>query len=473
MMMSKLSSKLREKMTAANRAEYGEMADALSFVSPEKAADFEAERASLLSSLSADISMSFKDTKPHWGPLSPGCSACGQGQWSCLFINGKCNCRCFYCPTPQDDESVPTTNRISFEEPSDYTDYVRHFDFKGVSISGGEPLLTFDRTLRFIEAVRDSAPESLHLWMYTNGTLATPERLRQLRAAGLAEIRFDASAVAYDLTKVRMAADIIPIVTVEIPAVPEDLERLLSLLPEMQEAGVSHLNLHQLRLTPHNHTHLSKRNYTYLHGESVTVLESEFAALKVLERAARERMRLGVNYCSFVYKRRHQQAAARKRNALGVLKGYESVTEKGFVRSLSITGDPEKIGPQAEHLERIGADRQAWYLTGKKDRLFFHERLWSEMDFSAGFLNVSYYEAVLAPSVSYRCTFKEVRLNPSRKLFIEKRPLCLDMEVSDSGRNFLEKRALGGVEAGGGDISSVTDEIVDYECIRPGLQHYF
>jgi len=47
-----------------------------------------------------------------------------------------------------------------------------------VSISGGEPLLTFDRTLRYIAAVRRCSGSAVHIWMYTNGTLATAERLK-------------------------------------------------------------------------------------------------------------------------------------------------------------------------------------------------------------------------------------------------------------------------------------------------------
>lgn len=37
----------------------------------------------------------FKDTKPYYNQISKGCKLCGLGQWSCLFITGKCNAACF------------------------------------------------------------------------------------------------------------------------------------------------------------------------------------------------------------------------------------------------------------------------------------------------------------------------------------------------------------------------------------------
>jgi pyruvate formate-lyase activating enzyme-like uncharacterized protein len=464
----------RQKLIDANLAEYGDRSDSLSWISPEQARDAESRRARMIEAFSSGIEFDFRGTKPHSGSLSPGCRICGEGAWSCLFINGKCNCRCFYCPTAQDRISVPATNRISFDTPRDYADYVRHFDFKGISISGGEPLLTFERSLGYIDAARKELGESLYIWLYTNGTLATMDRLEKLRGAGLNEIRFDISAVDYDLTRVRMAADILPRVTVEIPAIPEDLDRLLDLLPDLQDAGVKHLNLHQLRLTPHNLAELSERDYTFLHGEKVTVLESELAALTILGSVSRSGLKLPVNYCAFAYKRRYQQAATRRRNATHILKGHESVTENGFIRSLSLAGDPEALGRLASLLERDdGVDRNAWHLSGRKDQLFFHDAIWGKIDFSAGRLQAGYSEAMLSPSISYRYAFREVRLHHGRKIFLERRLLCPPFVLEEAERLDFEKSILHITGDGPDSDTSIREEILDLESIRPGLQDYF
>jgi len=258
--MNKTSNITRERMFAANQAEYGDHARSLRWVDPAQAAAAETRRAETLAALAERITQACKQTKPHYGPLSPGCRICSQGQWSCLFINGRCNCRCFYCPTVQDDTGVPTTNLLTFPAPETYAEYAHRFGFNGVSISGGEPLLTYERAVAYLQAVRRKMGAAPHLWLYTNGTLVTAEKLTGLKAAGLNEIRFDISAVDYSLEKARLAADHIACVTVEIPAIPEDAQRLADLLPALSDAGVRHLNLHQLRLTPHNRPHLAQRH---------------------------------------------------------------------------------------------------------------------------------------------------------------------------------------------------------------------
>jgi pyruvate formate-lyase activating enzyme-like uncharacterized protein len=419
------------------------------------------------------VALSCRQTKPHIGPLSPGCQICSQGSWSCLFINGKCNCHCFYCPTPQDDISVPTTNRIPFAKAGDYAAYIHHLGFQGVSISGGEPLVTFDRAVRYIEAVRRQMGDDLHIWLYTNGTLLTGGYVDALKDAGLNEIRFDLSAVNYDLNKVALAAGRIPCITVEIPAIPEDRQKLAALLPDMVAAGVNHLNLHQLRMTPHNSARLQTRNYTYLHGEKVTVLESELAALDLMQEAQARGIGLPVNYCSFVYKHRYQRAAVRRRNAPYIKKEYEGVTQSGFIRTLVLCGPADDLTHQAERFLNAGEDSRKWLLTGKKDRLFFHETLWPLINFSGVELQVGYAEALLSSHTSFRHMFKEIRLTPKTKLYVEKQP-CLTNSVIPAGQHPALEQCLTGQEPNhAGSGKGLSDNVRDFEFIHSGLQDYF
>lgn len=467
------SHKFRQNAILANAAEYGELARELRWITSEEARVAEAERSRRLAALGRAVSLGFKQTKPHLGPLSPGCRICGEGDWSCLFINGKCNCRCFYCPTSQDDLGLPTTQRISFSKPADYADYIRHFDFKGVSLSGGEPLLTLDRTLKYMNALRRKPGPALHIWLYTNGTLLTEEIIGRLADAGLDEIRFDLSAAAYDLKKLKMSIGRIPCVTVEIPAISEDFDQVGKLLPVLKEAGVDHLNLHQLRLTRHNSARLKSRPYTFLHGEKVTVLESELAALGLMQAAATQRLELPINYCSFVYKHRYQAAAARRRNAHFILKGHETITENGFIRAMAIIGDPEAIGRQAQILSRQAAHDSQWTITGQKDCLLFHEALFSLIDFGCCDLHVSYAEAVLSANLSYRCAFRQVPLNSDKRVYIEKCPLQTNLPMNRIQREFFEKYFLKRTSTLPNEEHPIDPDIIAFESIKPHLQDYF
>lgn len=118
--------------------------------------------------------------------------------------------------------------------------------------------------------------------MYTNGLLVTQDKLKTLRDNGLDEIRFDLSADHYRLDALKMAIGIIPRVTVEIPAIPGDLEQTKQLIEQLHGLGVDHLNLHQIRCTSFNRNQLAKRGYTFLHGPGVTVLETELTALELI-----------------------------------------------------------------------------------------------------------------------------------------------------------------------------------------------
>ncbi|NCB07470.1 MAG: radical SAM protein [Bacteroidia bacterium] len=282
----------------------------------------------------------FKETKPFYNHISPGCKICGQGNWSCLFITGKCNGSCFYCPAPQLADEVPSTQNLKFETAEAYADYINFFGFKGVSFSGGEPLLFFDRTLHYLKTVRERCNPEISTWMYTNGILGDEEKFRKLADAGLNEVRFDIGATGFKLDKIGPAKGIIPNITIEIPAIPEEKEKLKQLLPEMIKAGVSNLNLHQLRLTRHNAEKLIKRGYTFIPAEQPIVLESELAALEILEFARENQLEIGINYCSFFFKNRFQKAGFRKQVAAALANPGETITEKGFIREL----DQKTIG---------------------------------------------------------------------------------------------------------------------------------
>ena len=341
-------------MIEDNCREYKRYHDFLSWVTPKKALEAEAERQGLLEVLSHVGALGAKGTKADVRRLSPGCRQCLEGAWSCLFINGICNGRCFYCPTPQNDVGLPTTNHLLFSSPRAYADYVEACGFSGVSISGGEPFLTFERSVAYLSAVRERLGPKVYLWLYTNGTRVTREKLKVLASVGLDEIRFDIGATGYHLKKAAMAVGIIPTVTVEIPMVPDKALDLKKMLPAMAVCGISHLNLHQLRLTPHNLRHLGEKDYTFLHGERVTVLESELFALSMVVHALENDIPMGINYCSSVYKHRFQGAGVRRRAALKVVAPWEDVTENGYIRRVLVQGPQENIEAVEKRLVDAG-----------------------------------------------------------------------------------------------------------------------
>jgi hypothetical protein len=370
------------------------------------------------------------------------------------------------------------TNSIVFENPEDYADYVNRFGIQGVSFSGGEPFLTFDRLLAFLEAVKTRVDRPVYTWMYTNGLLATREKLIALRDGGLDEIRFDLSADRYRLDSLEKALGVIPAVTVEIPAIPEDLPMTKQVIANLAKTGVDYLNLHQIRCTPHNREQLVKRGYTFLHGPKVTVLETELAALELIRYALERSITLPINYCAFTYRHQFHSAGARRRTADLFKAGFEDLTPTGHIRRLTIAGPSETITGIGNTLASQNVDPGAYSLSGKKDQLSFAAGLWPLINFSGVRLKVSYSQAVLRDRVSYYHPFKKVALNDTKTIIVEKQTalsgIWLDREQlhpfrrliddQDPIRPFVEKDR---------SVPHWYADLLPFERISPGLAVYY
>jgi len=360
----------QKNQIAANRKEYGIYYDQLKKPSYYRLIEADKERSRLISEIEGKAGYLCNGTKPFAHTVSPGCRLCGEGHWSCLFVNNRCNCRCFYCPTSQVDTSTPETQGITFDKPENYIEYIKRFGFKGIGLSGGEPLLTFGTTLHFLSKIKKELGDSVYIWMYTNGTLLDEKKAIKLAAAGLDEIRFDLTATEYNTKNLKLALGKIPNVTVEIPAIPEDITQLKNMVIELDSLGVNFLNLHQMRLTPYNFKNLFNRNYTFLHGEKITVLESELTALKIINFVFQQELRLAVNYCSFHYKSHYQKSAFRKKAAAFVFNEQEEVNQNGFIRNLSLQGISMPLNALGNQLIQLSPEGNGWRISQDQKQIF-------------------------------------------------------------------------------------------------------
>ena len=357
---------------------------------------------------------------------------------------------------------MPQTNGIPFRSADDYAEYLAELGFTGASLSGGEPLLTFERTVEHLSAIRRRCGDSIHVWLYTNGTLLTPDKCRRLRDAGLDEIRIDIGAIRYNLKKVKVAVGEIPTVTVEIPAVPEDFAVMKDKLYEMADSGVNYLNLHQLRLTPHNFAKINGRGYTFIHGEKVTVMESELTALCTVEYALDQRIPLPVNYCSFPYKRRFQRAATRRRAAILAANGHEDVTEMGFIRSLSFCGSKADLKGFLGENVKHEVDRSFQMTEQDGAEILFSSLFYPQLSGKEGLYSVTYYEAALSANIS-NSGERVITLPSGTSIAVIRQPVYGPFNLGHE-----EVRAILN-----GDELAMPGGLLDYEKIPTGLAEYF
>jgi pyruvate formate-lyase activating enzyme-like uncharacterized protein len=427
----------QRKQIAKNREEYGIYYDQLKKPSYYRLSEAEEERSRLISAIAGQAGYLCNGTKPFAHAVSPGCRLCGEGHWSCLFVNNRCNCKCFYCPTSQVDTSIPETQGITFDQPEDYIGYIKKFGFKGVGLSGGEPLLTFATTIDFLAKIKREFNDAVYVWMYTNGTLLDEEKAIRLAETGLDEIRFDLTATEYSTKHLRLALGKIPHVTVEIPAIPEDIAQLKGMVIELDGLGVNFLNLHQMRLTPYNFKNLSHRNYTFLHGPKVTVLESELTALEIINFVFQRGLRLAVNYCSFHYKSHYQKAAFRKKAAALVLSGQEEINQNGFIRLLRLQGISMPIETLANQLLRLSPAGTGWQISPDQKQILITKNLLRQIQLGEEPVFVDYKAAITNEDPLDEGA--EITITGSKHIFVAKEAVSAPIQIDPPERaSFFE-----------------------------------
>jgi pyruvate formate-lyase activating enzyme-like uncharacterized protein len=268
----------------------------------------------------------------YLGDLSPGCQACKDGAWDCIFTTMQCNLDCGFCYSPH---AIPGDYAGSAfgSTPDEIAANHARTRITGISFSGGEPFVDPQGLFGWVAALKDRRPEA-YTWVYTNGLLAGEVHLRRLAELGIDEIRFNTAATGYDhpavLDHIAAAARLIPHVTVEIPAIPEDGDKLLSCLGAWCTAGVRFLNLHELMYEPGT-------NAATMAGARMPVVtddghrsainpDSRALTLEVMVRVRQDDLDLSVNDCSLQSKLR--QLRGRRRSLAPLVKAdHERLVE--------------------------------------------------------------------------------------------------------------------------------------------------
>lgn len=246
----------------------------------------------------------------YLGGLSPGCRACKEGTWDCIFTTMQCNLDCDFCYSPH---AIPKDYAGSLlgSAPGEIAENHDRTCITGISFSGGEPFAEPSKLLDWVAWFASRYPGK-YFWVYTNGLLADEKKLQRLAELGIDEIRFNLAATGYDhpavLQNMAAAARWIPNVTVEIPAIPEHGAKLISCLSSWSALGIRFLNLHELMYEPGtNSASLPGARWPIVtedgHFSEINP-DSRALTLAVMRRVQAEGLSLAVNDCSLQSKLR-------------------------------------------------------------------------------------------------------------------------------------------------------------------------
>jgi uncharacterized protein len=247
--------------------------------------------------------------------ISPSCVACQTGAGSStFFVSLKCHRDCFYCFNPNQENYEYYRDHLrdtlaELDEMRQTNPRMGH-----LALTGGEPLLHKEETVRFFAHARELYPKA-HTRLYTSGDHIDREILEALKNAGLNEIRF--SIRMHDLAKghrhtydrIALAREYIPNVMVEMPVLPDTFDEMKDVLLELDSLGIFGINLLEFCFPLNNVDEYRARGYkikvrpfrvlyNYWYAGGLPIAGSETVCLDLIEFALQAGLKLGVHYCS-------------------------------------------------------------------------------------------------------------------------------------------------------------------------------
>ena len=180
-----------------------------------------------------------------------------------LFITGKCNKTCWYCPKSYERKGKDQTyvNDRPVKVPQDIIDEAKMMSALGTGVTGGEALLELDRVVYCCRMLKKEFGPEHHIHLYT-GTAPDEETLLKLKGL-VDEIRMhppqelwkDILSTDY-IKSAKTAKEMGFEVTIEVPSLP-GLEYLIPAL-----AFLDYLNINELEWSETNADAMRKMGYS-------------------------------------------------------------------------------------------------------------------------------------------------------------------------------------------------------------------
>ncbi len=257
-----------------------------------------------------------------------GCIQCQRGSKLVLFVTGKCHWGCDYCPLSDNRRESPDmfANERRCSNFDEVVEEGKAMRATGTGITGGDPMLDFDKTVEAVKALKKSFGDEHHIHCYTSIPIK-PEQAKELGEAGLDELRFhllDLSLKRYE-DSVNAASEAGICVGVELPAEPDKEDKLMALLDELNNSTVEFLNINELEITIGNQENMDVRGFNL--AGAITAAAEGSAELGFKLKQAAEDMSFHVKFCTATYKDAGQLRNRFRRRGEATLRPYEILSD--------------------------------------------------------------------------------------------------------------------------------------------------
>ena len=273
-------------------------------------------------------------------PLSPACRMCAQGSKMVVLVTGLCSAKCFYCPLSAKKKQKDRifANEWELTDEKDIKKLIqesKYIEAKGAGITGGDPLVVWKRTKKYISILKENFGSDFNIHLYTCGTI-NGDKVDELVLAGLDEIRYHPEPNYWVnmnkspmIPSIKKALETEADVALEIPVIPGFEKEILSLINWADRIGIKWVNLNELEFSETNAKELIKKNYTVKDDISSAVKGSQESAKNIIDIISKKDLKMGVHYCSSSFKDGIQLRNRIKRRAKNVVKKYEIITKDG------------------------------------------------------------------------------------------------------------------------------------------------
>jgi len=287
------------------------------------------------------------------GTLPRGCKLCARGSKMVLFITGLCDSSCYYCPLSEDKmmKDLIFADEMPVFDKADVlyeTDAIRG---EGAGISGGDPLCTLERTLEYIELLKSQYNRGFHIHLYTSKTTVSQDTLEKLLQAGLDEIRFHPQKD--DWSGIERAVTLGFKVGIEVPAIPNQVEKLKQMAIRAEKLGVSFLNMNELEASETNFENLKAQGFRLTDLGSASISGSAEVAKEVLEWGREHLSSLTLHFCSARYKDGVQMRNRLERRLEQTIREFEQRDEDDALLVVGIIRAVHGSQLESDNLQKI------------------------------------------------------------------------------------------------------------------------
>jgi hypothetical protein len=266
--------------------------------------------------------------------VAEGCKYCVKGEKLVLFVSGKCSRNCWYCSlsNKRKNKDLVFANEREIKTPEEAIEEVKESRATSAGITGGDPLLFLDRTIKFASALKKKFGKKFHIHIYLPTKLVTKEKLERLKKC-VDEVRFHPeflirdNTVAEDIKKIELASKIFgkENTGIELPMVPERKEEILDFLIGTEDY-ISFVNLNEFELSETNFDRITKE---YELEEGGYVVKGSIEAGKwILKELEKKKSKLKAHLCTAELKNNCQFLNRLKRHEI---LPYGKRTEEGMV----------------------------------------------------------------------------------------------------------------------------------------------